>query len=133
MRSHLPHEAIVQSHEGPPYAGAAGRTRTERVHLVANDGSLRTIEVYRVVNTASHPELKAMVLAGQLHRLDDGRELAIPFVYHDPQNRKMALVIPMSLAHLEMKEWANLMSEIAADTDHPVPAYVRDCTTVVGL
>lgn len=123
----------MQSRVGPPYAGAAGRTRTDRVHLVASDGSLRTIEVYRVVNTSSHPELKALVLAGQLHRLEDGRELAIPFVYHDPVTRRFALVVPMSLAHLEMKEWASLMSEIAADTDHPVPAYVRDCTTVVGL
>jgi len=123
----------VQSNAGPPYAGAAGRTRTERVHLVAEGGGLRTVEVYRVINTATHPELKALALAGQLHRLDDGRELAIPFVYHDPQNRKLALVLPGVLAHLEMKEWTRLMSEIAEDTEHAVPSYVRDCVTVVGL
>jgi hypothetical protein len=123
----------VQSNAGPPYSGAAGRTRTERVHLVAEGGGLRTIELYRVINTATHPELKALALAGQLHRLEDGRELAIPFVYHDPQNRKMALVVPGVLAHLEMKEWARLMAEIADDTDHAVPSYVRDCVTVVGL
>jgi hypothetical protein len=133
MRSQNPHDAIVQSSSEPPYAGKAGQTRTERHHLVAANGALRTIELYRVVNTASHPDLKALVLAGQLHRLDDGRELAIPFVYHDPQNRKLALVIPGVLAHLEMKEWARLMAEIAEDTDHGVPAYVRDATTVVGL
>jgi len=123
----------VQSNAGPPYSGAAGRTRTERVHLVAQGGGLRTIEVYRVINTATHPELKALALAGQLHRLEDGRELAISFVYHDPQNRKLALVVPGVLAHLELKEWTRLMSEIADDTDHAVPSYVRDCVTVVGL
>ena len=123
----------MQSNAGPPYAGAAGRTRTERVHLVAEGGGLRTVEVYRVINTATHPELKALALAGQLHRLEDGRELAVSFVYHDPQNRKLALVVPGVLAHLEMKEWARLMSEIAEDTAHAVPSYVRDCVTVVGL
>lgn len=123
----------MQSNAGPPYAGAAGRTRTERVHLVAEGGGLRTVEVYRVINTATHPELKALALAGQLHRLEDGRELAISFVYHDPQNRKLALVVPSVLAHLEMKEWTRLMSEIAEDTEHAVPSYVRDCVTVVGL
>lgn len=133
MRPKQPHDAIVQSRSGPPYAGIAGRTRTERVHLVAADGSLHTLEVHRVVNVVSHPELKARVLAGQLHRFDDGRELAIPFVYHDPAHRKLALVVPSVLAHVEMKEWSRLMGEIADDTDHPVPEYVRDCTTVVGL
>ena len=123
----------MQSNAGPPYSGAAGRTRTERVHLVAEGGGLRTVEVHRVINTATHPELKALALAGQLHRLEDGRELAISFVYHDPQNRKMALVVPGVLAHLEMREWTRLMSEIADDTDNAVPSYVRDCVTVVGL
>jgi hypothetical protein len=81
----------------------------------------------------THPQLKPRVLAGQLHRLDDGRELALPFVYHDPITRKFALVIPPVLAHLEMKEWARLMTEVAEDTGHSVPAYVRDGTTVLGL
>ena len=76
-----------------------------------------------MVNVVTHPELKARVLAGQLHRLEDGRELALPFVYHDPLACKFALVIPSALAHLEMKEWARLMTEVAEDTTHPVPGY----------
>ena len=128
-----PHEAIVVPSGGPLYEGQAGRTRTERVHLVELNGSVRSVEVYRVVNVATHPELKPRLIAGQLHRLEDGRELALPFVYHDPGARKFALVIPPALAHLEMKEWARLMTEIAEDTAHPVPPYVRDGTTVLGL
>lgn len=128
-----PHEAIIVPTAGPVYAGRAGQTRTERVHLVDDDGSVHSVEVYRVVNVGLQPELKPRVLAGLLHRLDDGRELALPFVYHDPVARKFALVIPPALAHLEMKEWARLMTEVAEDTSEAVPSYVREGTTVLGL
>jgi hypothetical protein len=57
----------------------------------------------------------------------------LPFVYHDPDAAKFALVIPASLAHTEIKEWSKLMAEIAADTQHAVPAYVKDSTTVLGV
>jgi hypothetical protein len=134
MKLHrAPHEAIVVQSKGPVYQGQAGQTRTERVHLVEVDGSVRSVEVHRVVNVATHPDLKPRLLAGQLHRLEDGRELALPFVYHDPNARKFALVIPPALAHLEMKEWARLMTEVAEDTSHPIPPYVRDGMTVLGL
>ena len=126
-------DAIVVPSTGPVYHGQAGQTRTERVHLVEADGSVRSFEVHRVVNVTTDPELKPRALTGQLHRLPDGRELALPFVYHDPAARKFALVIPSSLAHLEMKEWARLMSEVAEDTSAPVPTYVRQGTTVLGL
>ena len=128
-----PRDAIVLPTSGPLYGGRAGQTRTERLHLVEPDGTVRSVELHRVVNVMTDPALKPRVLAGQLHRLDDGRELALPFVYHDPTAHKFALVIPPALAHLEMKEWARLMTEVAEDTGHPVPAYVRDGTTVLGL
>jgi hypothetical protein len=128
-----PHDAIVVPSTGPIYEGKAGQTRKERVHLVEPDGTVHSVEVHRVVNVGTDPALKPRVLAGQLHRLEDGRELALPFVYHDPTARKLALVIPPALAHLEMKEWARFMTEIAEDTGAAVPAYVRDGTTVLGL
>src|SRR3954447_24612097 len=87
-----------------PYTGTPGQTRYESVHLVQPDGSLRSIAVCRAVNVKTHPELKARVLSGLLHRLDDGRELALPFVYHDPDARKFALVVAPVLAHTELKE-----------------------------
>jgi hypothetical protein len=126
------HDAIPIREVDPPYAGQPGQTRFESVHLVNPDGSLRTWSVCRTVNTKTHPELKLRALSGLLHRLDDGRELALSFVYHDPDARKLALVLPAVLAHTELKEWSRLMAEVAEDTRHPVPRYVRDATTVVG-
>jgi hypothetical protein len=126
------HDAIPIREVDPPYVGQPGQTRFESVHLVNSDGSLRTLSVCRAVNTKTHPELKLRALAGLLHRLDDGRELALSFVYHDPDARKFALVLPAVLAHTELKEWSRLMAEVAEDTRHPVPRYVRDATTVVG-
>ena len=59
MKLHrAPHEAIVVQSGGPVYQGNAGQTRTERVHLVELDGSVRSVEVHRVVNVGTHPELK---------------------------------------------------------------------------
>jgi hypothetical protein len=126
------HDAIPIRDVDAPYAGAPGQTRFESVHLVEPDGSLRTHAVCRAINTRTHPELKQRALAGLLHRFDDGRELALSYVYHDPDARKFALVLPASLAHMELKEWSRLMAEIAEDTRHPVPLYVRDNTTVIG-
>jgi len=126
------HEAIPIRHADAPYAGAAGQTRFEHAHLVAPDGSLSSVALCRVLNAQTHPELRERALAGTLHRLDDGRDLAVSFVYHDPATRKFALVLPSALAHTELKDWSRLMAEIADDTEHPVPLYVRDNTTVIG-
>jgi hypothetical protein len=128
-----PHDAIPVRDPEEPYAGLPGHTRYECVHLVESDGSLRSVAVCRAINAQTHPELKERALSGSLHRLEDGRELALSFVYHDPEARKFALVLPTALAHLELKEWSKLMAEIAEDTLHAVPAYVREMTTVLGL
>jgi hypothetical protein len=118
--------------DGPAYQGQAGATRTEALHLRQPGGALRTVEVHRVVNVGTHPELRQRVLEGDLHRQPDGSELAIAFVYHDPAQLRFALVIPPSLAHVELKERARLMTELADDA-HPVPAYVREGVTVLGI
>lgn len=127
------HDAIPVRDPDEPYAGLPGHTRYECIHLVESDGSLRSVAVCRAINARTHPELKARALAGLLHQFEDGRELALSFVYHDPDARKFALVIPSALAHLELKEWSKLMAEIAEDTLHAVPAYVREMTTVIGV
>jgi hypothetical protein len=127
------HEAIRVRDPDVPYAGLPGQTRYECVHLVETDGSLRSVAVCRAINVQTHPELKARALTGLLHRFEDGRELALSFVYHDPESRRFALVLPSALAHLELKEWSKLMSEIAEDTLHAVPAYVKEMTIVLGV
>lgn len=115
------------------YQGAPGQTRAESVHVLAAKGVLQAVEMYRVVNVATHPELREPALEGELHRLEDGRKLSLPFVYHDPDARKFALVIPVELSHLELKERAQVITELAEDNQHQVPAYVRSCVTVIGL
>jgi hypothetical protein len=127
------HDAIPVSATDAPYSGPPGQTRFENVHLVQPDGSLATVAVCRAINTRTHPELKLRALAGLLHRLEDGRELALSFVYHDPSARKFALVVPSLLAHTELKEWSRLMAAIGEDTRHLVPRYVRDSTTIIGV
>jgi hypothetical protein len=97
------------------------------------DGTLRSVELYRAVNVSTHPELRERALNGDLHRLEDGRELKFPFVYHDPEASKFALVIPGELSHQELKERAQLMNDLAEDKAHPVPPYVRNCTSVIGV
>ncbi len=115
------------------YEGTAGQTRAEPVHVMMADGTVASVLAERAVNVATHPELRQRVLKGDLHRLDDGRNLKLPFVFHDPKARKFALVVPTELSHLELQERAKLMEQLAADTAHPVPMYVRNCTTVVGI
>ncbi len=117
----------------PAYQGKLGQTRTEHVHVIMADGSMRSVEVPRVVNAATDPDLKTLVLERRLHRLQDGRDLKLSFVYHDPDARKFALIVPTALAHLELKERAKLMNELSEDSENPVPVYVRRCTTVIGI
>jgi hypothetical protein len=126
------HEAIPIQEAEAPYAGTCGQTRFEFVHLLAPDGSCASVSLCRTVNVQTHPELRERALAGTLHRLDDGRELAVPFVYHDPEERKFALVVPAALAHTELSERARLLSELARDTPYSIPLYVKQTTVVIG-
>ena len=98
------HEAIPIQEAESPYAGTCGQTRFEFVHLLASDNSSASVSICRALNVQTHPELRERALAGTLHRLDDGRELAVPYVYHDPEARKFALVLPAVLAHTELSE-----------------------------
>ena len=115
-----------------PYEGVAGRTRLEAIHVPVVGGTVRAIQVYRSVNVASHPDLRAPTLAGALHRFESGEELAIPFVYHDPAALKLAVVVPESLRHEALRERSRLLDRIADDTAFAVPPYVAEATVVIG-
>lgn len=116
----------------PVYEGRAGRTRLRSIHVPQQSGLVRSVQVYEVVNVATHAQLKEAALAGTLHRFETGESLAVPFVYHDPSARKMALVVPEALRHEELRLRAKLLAELAEDGDSPVPSYARDATAVVG-
>ncbi|MDQ3035284.1 MAG: hypothetical protein M3Y87_22965 [Myxococcota bacterium] len=116
-----------------PYRGRAGATRVESVHVPLAGGTLRTVAVHRAVDVGTDPQLREVVLGGRLHRLDGDLELAVPFVYHDPSLRKLALVLPEALRHEELRERARLLEKLADDTTVPVPRYAAEATVVIGL
>lgn len=125
------------SADGPnldgPYQGKVGSSRLESVHVPLADGRVRSVAIYRAVNVGTDPHLREAALGGALHRFETGEELAISFVYHDPSARKFCVVVPEALRHEELKERARLLEQIAKDADAPVPHYVREATSVVGV
>jgi hypothetical protein len=134
-REHRPEslpEGSVPSPDDFPYEGAVGRTKIESTHVTIPDGFLRSVQVYSVINVATDPHLKEAALAGALHRFESGEPLAVPFVYHDPDARKLALVLPEVLRHHELRERARLLERIADDPTVSVPRYVREATVVIG-
>jgi len=115
-----------------PYTGALGLTRREAVFVTGVDGHARRVEIVRSLNAATDPPLARAATDGSLHLLDDGSELGVPFVFHDPAARRFALVVPRARAHEELTLRADLLLRLAADTSAPLPAYVREARTVVG-
>lgn len=115
-----------------PYLGKIGASRLENVHVPLPDGRVRSVSVYLGVNVATDPQLRGAATTGGLHRFEGGEELALPFVYHDPAARKLCVVVPEPLRHLELKERAKLLTAIADDESVPVPAYAREATSVIG-
>ncbi|HEX5658653.1 MAG TPA: hypothetical protein VFX59_15735 [Polyangiales bacterium] len=115
-----------------PYAGVLGRTRNEAVQVLMPDGSLRSVSVYVGIDADEDPALAALARAGQLHHVAEGVELALPFVYHDARARIFVLVVPEGLRHRALALRAEAMAQLAGDTQHAVPAYVRDVELVVG-
>jgi hypothetical protein len=126
---HAAAEDLVEA----PYTGAAGATRIDPMLVTLPDGSVRSVPVYRAVNVGSDPALREPTLAGGLHRFESGEELAIPFVYHDPAAQKLCVVVPEALRHRVLAERAALLTRLADDTAHAIPAYARDATAVVGV
>ena len=118
--------------EEPPYEGVAGQTRLESVHVTIPGGYVRSVRVYTAVNVVTDPDLRAPAIANALHRFEGGEELAIPFVFHDPAERRFALVLPESLRHRELLERAKLLQRLAEDTDHAISPYVREASVVIG-
>lgn len=122
-----------QDDHEPPYEGTPGRTRLRSIHLPQPTGVVRTLQVYDVVNVGTDPHLREVALGGALHRFEDGDELAVPFVYHDPDARKLALVLPAVLRHEALRRRAELLHALSEDTATAVPGYVAEATVVIGV
>jgi len=116
----------------PPYLGALGKTRTEPAQVWMPDGKIRSLSVYTGVDAVADPALAGIACAGTLHQLGHGVSLAIPFTYHDAQAALFLIVIPEGLRHRALALRAEHMALIAADVEHAVPEYVRECEIVIG-
>jgi len=104
----------------------------ERVRVFQTDSDPLDVEVFRVLNVDEHPELREIVLAGELNRLDDGEPLGLPFVYHDPGAMQFALVIPPGARARELSERARLLDSLMNEHEEEVPDYVRHFAIVYG-
>lgn len=116
----------------PPYLGSAGRTRTERVRVFRPAREPLEVEVFRVLNVGDHPDLREAALDGTLNRLEDGEDIEVPYVFHDPTARQLALVIPDGARARELSERARLLEQLDAESEHAVPEYVRRFAIVYG-
>ncbi|MGE0791595.1 MAG: hypothetical protein AB7S26_38320 [Sandaracinaceae bacterium] len=117
----------------PIYEGEPGRTHLTAIHVPLPNGYARTVQVYDVVNVGTDPHLREPTLAGALHRFDSGEALAIPFVFHDPHARRLALVVPEVLRHEELALRAKLLTRLAQHADVSIPPYAREAKTVIGI
>ncbi|MDW8247568.1 MAG: hypothetical protein RMJ84_13445, partial [Sandaracinaceae bacterium] len=116
----------------PIFEGKAGRTRQEKLHFRDAAGLPRMITVTRVVNLLTDPHLEAPLLMGTLHRLEGAEGLAIPLVVHDPERRRVAIVLPEALRYLEIHERIRWLSQLVQEEGF-VPRYVQEPKVVVGL
>jgi hypothetical protein len=128
--------AIVQGSDGAltqqPYTGPSGRTRVERACVFRPGRKPAALEVFRVLNVEECPGLREAALNGCLHQLEDGEEVEVPFIYHDPRVFRFALVIPNGARCRELSERARLLDSLMQEHEEDVPDYVRNFAIVHG-
>ena len=115
----------------PPYTGPLGATRRETAFVPSPAGGHRRVEVVRALNAVTDPALARQAADGSLHRTAE-HDLAVPYVFHDPAQRRFYLVVPAARAHEELTLRAELLTRLAAETQEVLPGYVREARAVVG-
>ncbi len=136
--------AIARGRDRAPshnaYRGAIGATRQSSMLVTVPGGEIVAASIYVGVDVISDPELGQRLLAESPERSlnvvrgGDGAAvvISVPVVYHDPANEILALVLPDGDRHRQLEARASLYTEMARDTQAPVPAYVRDFAVVFG-
>lgn len=115
------------------YRGELGGTHQVRRTL----GGERSEQVlaYRTINVVETPLLgQALQRSFAVHPVVDSDErVAVPFLYHDPENKLFALVLPSEKTSdvVEFRELSRFFSELAAEREW-VPAYVRRPEVIRG-
>ncbi len=115
----------------PPYTGPLGATRRESAFVPVPGAGHRRVDLVRALNAVTDPALARQALDGTLHRVAD-HDLAVPYVYHDPSQRRFFLVIPAARSHEELTLRAELLTRLAGETQEVLPGYVREARAVIG-
>ncbi len=126
--------------DAPPYRGRLGATRKEILHVSCRCGAILAAEVYRSVDAEASPKLAARLASPEAPAFDEvscphcarATPVHVPVVYHDPDARQFALVIPEAMRHRELEERARLLDDLAADREAEIPSYVRRPAVVFG-
>lgn len=120
---------------------APGRARARKVHLACRCGVVSSVEVPAVIHAGVAPlAAKAFIAESSPAALIEATcpackahvPLDVAVVYHDPKSELFALVLAPGQRHRELSERAALYTELAADTDAPVPEYIRRFEVVYG-
>ena len=120
-----------------PYEGQPGQTRQETIHYSCDQCDyLFGGQVYRSINVASDPAVGELLERGELNILvcpacDARFTPGVPLIYHHPEARCFALLLPETMRHQELQERANLLDSLAADPAD-VPHYVKQLEVVFG-
>jgi len=103
------------------YLGKPGQTRKETVHYSCSKcGHVYGGQVYRCINLATDPQLATLLAQRELNTIDcpacgtTGRP-NVPLVYHDPEGRRLVIMMPKGLRHMELAERLAFMALVAED------------------
>ena len=122
----------------PPYVGHWSNTNIEKAQFACRCGDILGVDIYRSVNTATDSSCQFAALEGSLHRAQCAvcnaeYDLAVPIVFHDPEQKRFALYIPDALLHDEFHLRSELLKSLADHRDEVVPRYVRLMMTLAGV
>lgn len=124
----------MQSERG--YAGASTRTRSETRSYACRCGERHPVRLHRAIDAATDGELARAFRRGELNRTACPRcgasdAVQVSVLLHDPDARRLWLVLPDGLRHRELEERAALWRRLA-DDGAAAPRYVLDVEVVFG-
>ncbi len=103
------------------YLGKPGQTRQETIHYTCSQcGQLFGAQVYTCINLATDPNLATLLAQRELNTIKCpacatvGRP-NMPLVYHDPEGRRLVLMLPKGSRHRELPERFEFMREVMDD------------------
>lgn len=121
------------------YRGRAGATRRERVLWACPCGAHHAVELVVAIDAQADPQLAERAREGDptlrqttCPMTAQRASVEAPLVYHDPSRELLVLVLGEGDRRRELHERAALLTEMAGDGAHEVPAYAMGFAVVYG-